>query len=111
MAALTLGLPQWPSVLHAFLVLPLAALLGLALGMVRPIRRELVPRAPHVVQTQVLLAIVGAVIVMVVAESLVRAFAIVGAASLVRYRPRIDDPKDVASCSLRSPSASRLAAD
>src|SRR5207237_8427156 len=70
------------------------ALLGAMLGMVRPIRRSLVPRASHVIQTQVLLAIVGAVIMIVVAESLARAFAIVGAAGLVRYRAKIADPKD-----------------
>ena len=37
MTAFTLGLaPQWPSVVDALLVLPLAAVLGLAIGMVRP---------------------------------------------------------------------------
>jgi uncharacterized membrane protein YhiD involved in acid resistance len=86
--------PQWPSLAHALLLLPTAALLGAALGMIRPIRRSLVPRSSHVIQTQVLLAIVGAVIMLVVAESLARAFAIVGAAGLVRYRAKIADPKD-----------------
>jgi uncharacterized membrane protein YhiD involved in acid resistance len=64
------------------------------LGLVRPVRREIVPRSAHVVQAQILLAIVGAVIVVVVAESLARAFAVVGAAGLIRYRSRIEDPKD-----------------
>src|SRR5437588_8817022 len=86
--------PQLPSLKHALLVLPIAALLGAMLGLVRPIRKSLVPRSSHVIQTQVLLAIVGAVIMIVVAESLARAFAIVGAAGLVRYRAKIADPKD-----------------
>jgi len=86
--------PQLPSLQHALLILPTAALLGVALGMIRPIRRSLVPRSSHVIHTQVLLAIVGAVIMLVVAESLARAFAIVGAAGLVRYRAKIQDPKD-----------------
>ena len=86
--------PQWQSLSLALLMLPIAAALGAALGMIRPIRRSLVPRSSHVIQTQVLLAIVGAVIMLVVAESLARAFAIVGAAGLVRYRAKIDDPKD-----------------
>ena len=86
--------PQLPSLAHALVILPTAALLGAALGMIRPIRRSLVPRSSHVIQTQVLLAIVGAVIMLVVAESLARAFAIVGAAGLVRYRAKIADPKD-----------------
>lgn len=86
--------PQLPSLTHALVILPVAALLGAMLGLVRPIRKSLVPRSSHVIQTQVLLAIVGAVIMLVVAESLARAFAIVGAAGLVRYRAKIDDPKD-----------------
>src|SRR5215831_11149713 len=86
--------PQLPSLKHALLILPTAALLGAMLGMVRPIRRSLVPRSSHVIHTQVLLAIVGGVIMLVVADSLARAFAIVGAAGLVRYRAKIEDPKD-----------------
>jgi uncharacterized membrane protein YhiD involved in acid resistance len=78
---------------HTISVL-VAAALGAALGLVRPVRREIVPRSAHVVQAQILLAIVGAVIVVVVAESLARAFAVVGAAGLIRYRSRIEDPKD-----------------
>lgn len=79
---------------HALSVLSVAALLGAALGLVRPVRREIVPRSAHVIQAQILLAVVGAIIVVVVAESLARAFAVVGAAGLIRYRTRIEDPKD-----------------
>jgi len=46
------------------------------------------------VQTQIILAIVGAVVMLVVGTSLARAFGIVGAAGLVRYRAKIEDPKD-----------------
>jgi uncharacterized membrane protein YhiD involved in acid resistance len=79
---------------HMLVVLGVAALLGAALGIVRPIRREVVPRSAHVIQAQILLSVVGAIIVVVVAESLARAFAVVGVAGLVRYRSRIEDPKD-----------------
>jgi uncharacterized membrane protein YhiD involved in acid resistance len=79
---------------HALSVLTVAALLGAALGLIRPARREVVPRSTHVVQAQILLAVAGAIIVVVVAESLARAFAVVGAAGLIRYRTRIEDPKD-----------------
>lgn len=79
---------------RALWILPCTAGLGAALGYVRPVRKGLVPRSSHVIQTQVLLAVVGAIIILVVAESLARAFAIVGAAGLVRYRARIADPKD-----------------
>jgi uncharacterized membrane protein YhiD involved in acid resistance len=48
----------------------------------------------QVVQTQIILAVVGAVVMLVVGSSLARAFGIVGAAGLVRYRAKISDPKD-----------------
>jgi uncharacterized membrane protein YhiD involved in acid resistance len=77
----------------AMIRLPLAALLGAALAL-RPKRRGTPPRTAAVVQTQIVLAVVGAVILLVVGASLARAFAIVGAANLIRYRSKIDDPKD-----------------
>src|SRR5438045_9117990 len=73
---------------HALWILPLAALLGAAMGFIRPVRRGLVPRSSHVIQTQVLLAIVGAIIIVGVAESLAARFANVEAAGLVRDRRR-----------------------
>jgi uncharacterized membrane protein YhiD involved in acid resistance len=47
-----------------------------------------------VIETQIILAIVGALIMLVIGGSLARAFGIVGAANLIRYRAKIDDPKD-----------------
>lgn len=73
--------------------LPLAAALGAALAL-RPRRRGTPVRQPAVVQTQIVLAVVGALIMLVIGASLARAFGIVGAASLIRYRSKIDDPKD-----------------
>ena len=78
---------------NALIRLPLAAVLGAALAL-RPRRRGTPPRTPPVVQTQIILSIVGAVIMLVVGASLARAFGIVGAANLIRYRSKIDDPKD-----------------
>jgi uncharacterized membrane protein YhiD involved in acid resistance len=77
----------------ALIRLPLAAALGAALAL-RPKRRGTPPRTPAVLQTQIILSIVGAVIMLVVGASLARAFGIVGAANLIRYRSKIDDPKD-----------------
>jgi uncharacterized membrane protein YhiD involved in acid resistance len=79
----------------ALIALPLAALLGAALAF-RPLRRGTPARDPAVIQTQVVLSVVGAVIMLVVGASLARAFGILGAANLVRYRAKIDDPKDAA---------------
>jgi hypothetical protein len=73
--------------------LPLAAALGTVLAL-RPKRRGTPKRTTPVIQTQIILAVVGAVIMLVVGTSLARAFGIVGVASLIRYRSKIDDPKD-----------------
>lgn len=80
-------------VARAVLCLPLAAALGAALAF-RPQRRGTPPRSAPVIQTQIILAIVGALVMLVVGSSLARAFGIVGAANLIRYRARVDDPKD-----------------
>src|SRR5688572_33147612 len=77
----------------AGLRLPLALALGTALAL-RPRRRGTPPRSSHVVQTQIVLAVVGAVVMLIVGASLARAFGVVGVASLIRYRTKIDDPKD-----------------
>ena len=87
----------------ALVRLPLAGLFGLALAL-RPRRRNQGPRKVVVMQTQIMLAVVGAVIMLVVGNSLSRAFGIVGAAGLIRYRSTIADPKDavVMLCALAS---------
>ena len=86
-------LADLPSLRQALIALPLAALLGAVLAF-RPRRRGTPPRNPAVIQTQILLAVVGAVIMLIVGSSLARAFGIAGAASLIRYRSNIADPKD-----------------
>jgi uncharacterized membrane protein YhiD involved in acid resistance len=78
---------------HAAERLPVAALLACVLAL-RPRRRGTPRRQAPVIQTQIILAVVGAVVMLVVGASLARAFGIVGAAGLVRYRAKIDDPKD-----------------
>src|SRR5512142_1797871 len=77
----------------SLVALPLATVLGAALAF-RPRRRGTPPRTPAVIQTQIILAIVGSVVMLIVGASVARAFAIVGAAGLVRYRSKIEDPKD-----------------
>jgi hypothetical protein len=73
--------------------LPIAAGLACVLAL-RPRRKGTPQRQAPVIQTQIILAVVGAVVMLVVGSSLARAFGIVGAAGLVRYRAKIADPKD-----------------
>jgi hypothetical protein len=84
---------QLTSLREAVISLPLAMALGALLAF-RPRRLGTPPRTPAVVQTQIILAIVGALVMLVVGQSLARAFGIVGAASLIRYRAKVEDPKD-----------------
>ena len=84
---------QLPGLMEAAVRLPLAALLGGVLAF-RPRRSGTPDRSAVVIQTQILLSIVGCIVMLVVGQSLARAFGIVGVASLVRYRAKISDPKD-----------------
>jgi hypothetical protein len=84
---------QFDSFQHALVRLPLAALLSAGLAF-RPRRRGTPKRQAPVIQTQIILAVVGAMVMLVVGASLARAFGIVGAAGLIRYRAKIEDPKD-----------------
>ena len=72
----------------------LAAFLAAVLAF-RP-RRGLAPsrRNPYVAQTQILMAVVAGGMMMVVGDSAARAFGIFAAASLVRFRTNIRDPKE-----------------
>jgi hypothetical protein len=89
------GEEQLHQLRHAVVRLPLAAVLACALAL-RPRRKGTPKRQTPVIETQIILAVVGAVVMLVVGSSLARAFGIVGAAGLVRYRAKIDDPKDAA---------------
>jgi hypothetical protein len=78
---------------HALVCLVVAAALGTVLAF-RPRRGGGPPRMAHVTQSQIMMAIVGSLVMLIVGASLARAFAIAGTAGLVRYRAKIDDPKD-----------------
>jgi len=84
---------QLEFVRHSLVRLPLAVVLAAMLAF-RPRRRGTPRRQAPVIQTQIILALVGAIVMLVVGASLARAFGIVGAAGLIRYRAKVDDPKD-----------------
>jgi uncharacterized membrane protein YhiD involved in acid resistance len=87
---------SWPlAAARIALKLALGALLAALLAF-RP-RRDFpaLLRNPCVAQTQILLAIVAAALMMVVSDNAARAFGIFAAASLVRFRTNIRDPKEI----------------
>jgi anti-anti-sigma factor len=53
------------------------------------------PMTQAMEHAQVLLCVSGALVMMIIGESLARAFGIAGAASIIRFRTPIEDPKDI----------------
>jgi anti-anti-sigma factor len=79
----------------ALLELVIAALIGLLVTVVhRPTLRDQ-PLSRSMVQAQVLLCVAGAMVMIIIGNSLVRAFGIAGAASIIRFRTPVEDPKDI----------------
>lgn len=73
----------------------IAVVLAAALAF-RPRKNvRLFERNLYVAQTQILLAVVAAALMMIVGDNTARAFAIFAAVSLVRFRTNIRDPKEV----------------
>lgn len=71
-----------------------AAAIGLLVTLVHRGGRREKPLPVSLQQAFVLLCVAGAVVMMLVGDSLARAFGVAGAASIVRFRTPVDDPKD-----------------
>jgi anti-anti-sigma factor len=72
-----------------------ASLIGLLVTAIhRPAVRER-QQGRSMEHAQTLLCISGAMMMVIIGSSLVRAFGIAGAASIIRFRTPVDDPKDV----------------
>jgi len=72
-----------------------AALIGLLVTAVhKPTSRDRLA-ARSMAQAQMLLCVSGALMMIIIGNSLPRAFGIAGAASIIRFRTPVDDPKDV----------------
>ncbi len=91
----TMGAAKFEVVLIRLVI---AALLGAFLGF-RPWRRLLanaLPPAREVAQAQTLIAIAGALMVVVIGHSTARAFGLVGLGGFIRFRSGIKDTRDAA---------------
>jgi hypothetical protein len=77
--------------------------LALVLGAILAYRpwRKLMPNAPALIsqtaQTQVLVAVAGAMMTTVIGDSMSRAFSLVGLGGFIRFRSGIKDPRDAAA--------------
>ncbi|MCI0488814.1 MAG: DUF4956 domain-containing protein [Blastocatellia bacterium] len=74
------------------------ALAALLTGLLAYRPRKSLPllqRNPYVAQSQILIAIVASALMMIVADNAARAFGIFAAASMVRFRTNVRDPKEI----------------
>jgi anti-anti-sigma factor len=70
-----------------------AAMIGLLITAIhQPVARD---RGRTMEQAQTLLCVSGAMMMIIIGNNLARAFGIAGAASIIRFRTPVDDPKDV----------------
>jgi hypothetical protein len=89
--------PDGPPVHYPYvelLKLIVAALIGIVVSAVHRHTRRGKPQSSSLEHAQILLCISGAIIMIIIGNSLARAFGIAGGASIVRFRTPVDDPKD-----------------
>jgi hypothetical protein len=83
--------------LHPFaelLKLVVAALIGIVVTQVHRRYHRDKPLTRSLLQAQVLLCVAGAMVMVIVGNSVARAFGVAGAAGIVRFRTPVEDPKD-----------------
>jgi len=71
-----------------------AALIGFVVTGVHLRCRRDKPLPRSLLQAQVLLCLAGALVMVIIGNSVARAFGVVGAAGIVRFRTPVEDPKD-----------------
>jgi anti-anti-sigma factor len=72
-----------------------AAAIGLLVTAVGRRYRQDKAQSQSMEQAQVLLCVSGAMMMIIIGSSLARAFGIAGAASIIRFRTPVEDPKDI----------------
>jgi len=89
------GTPRTTLLQSGLVLAKLVAAAAIGLVVTGVARRTDKPLKPAMEHAQVLLCVAGALMMMLIGDSLARAFGIVGAASMVRFRTPVKDPKAV----------------
>ncbi len=84
-----------PSPLMELAKLAVAAVIGMLVTVVQRHYRADRSSNPTIEQAQVLLCVSGALMMIIIGSSLVRAFGIAGAASIIRFRTPVEDARDI----------------
>ena len=87
------GIPTQPFV--ELLKLLAAAAIGALVTAVRKYQRRLRRQTRSMEQAQVLLCVSGAMMMIIIGDSVARAFGIAGAAAIIRFRTPVEDPADI----------------
>jgi hypothetical protein len=90
----SVSLPDLRHPLQDMLKLVAAFLTGMVLTLVHRVTRRDQPFSRSMEHAQVLLCVSGALMMVIIGDSLARAFGIAGAVSIVRFRTPVEDPKD-----------------
>jgi anti-anti-sigma factor len=72
-----------------------AAAIGMLVTAVRRWQRRTPPQSRSLEQAQVLLCVSGAMMMIIIGDSVARAFGIAGAAAIIRFRTPVEDPEDI----------------
>ena len=84
-----------PDVLLDSLKLAAAAVIGILIVCVQRFTRREQPLSQSMEQASVLLCVAGALTMLIIGGSVARAFGVAGAASVIRFRTPVDDPRDI----------------
>jgi anti-anti-sigma factor len=87
------GLSPQPFI--ALIKLVSAALIGILVTAIHAPRASDRPTGRAMQHAQILLCVSGSMMMIIIGDSLARAFGIAGAASIVKFRTPVEDPKDV----------------
>jgi len=86
-----------PTLYHPFfefLKLIAAFFVGITVTVVHRLAGHAPSFSPSMERAQILLCVSGALMMIIIGDSLARAFGIAGAASIIRFRTPVDDPQD-----------------
>ena len=72
-----------------------AAAIGMLVTAVRKWQRRARLQTRSMEQAQVLLCVAGAMMMIIISDSVARAFGIAGAAAIIRFRTPVEDPEDI----------------
>ena len=87
--------PAWWQPFVELAKLVLAGAIGVIVTTVHRRYRKERPQTQSMEQAQVLLCVSGAMMMIIIGGSVARAFGIAGAASIIRFRTPVEDPKDI----------------